>query len=399
MKKQIKIGIFGAFRGQAFMDALRNVDGAGVWAVCDKDPERIEESKPKCPDDTIFCSDYDELLNTGIDAVILCNYFHEHAPYAIRAMEKGIDVLSETMAASTLAECVALCRAVERTGRKYMMAENYPFMLCCHELKHVFDRGNLGAVVYSEGEYVHSMSMAERAKYRPFANHWRNRLPRVYYNSHALAPICYITGALPVSVTAMVASTKYDAEDVENDQDRVGIMLCRMSDGSISRTTGCAGMAPDGNWYRIGCVKGGIESVRGDESSVRVAYHPYSTPEGQKTSEIYKAQWRTNAEEAEKAGHGGGDFWVCYHFVKCLQGEEVPFFNVYRACNLAAVGILAWKGVLAGKGETYEIPDFADESQRKLLENDHFSPFYYEDGRKPMAPASLKEAGMLFYKK
>ena len=97
----------------------------------------------------ICCEDFDELLDSGIDAVMLCNYFHEHAEYAIKALKKGIHVLSETMAAPTPALCVELCRAVEESGCVYMLAENYPFSRACTELTRVCKRGNLGEIVFA----------------------------------------------------------------------------------------------------------------------------------------------------------------------------------------------------------------------------------------------------------
>ena len=43
---------------------------------------------------------------------------HQHAPFAIKAMEAELDVVSECTAAGTLTACVELVEAAERTGRK-----------------------------------------------------------------------------------------------------------------------------------------------------------------------------------------------------------------------------------------------------------------------------------------
>ena len=79
-----------------------------------------------------------------IDGVLLCNYFPDHAKCAIRAMERGIAVFSECTSAPTLAECVALVETAERTGAKYMIAENYPFSAAMLEMKRLVDGGSLG---------------------------------------------------------------------------------------------------------------------------------------------------------------------------------------------------------------------------------------------------------------
>ncbi len=49
-------------------------------------------------------TDYDRFLEHDIDAVILANCFHEHAPFAIKALEAGKHVMSECACNSTLGD-------------------------------------------------------------------------------------------------------------------------------------------------------------------------------------------------------------------------------------------------------------------------------------------------------
>ena len=111
----IKLGIFGLWRGGSFIHIINSLEGAVVHAVCDKNEAMVAEALKSCPDARV-CADFDELLDSGIDAVLLCNYFHQHAAYAIRAMKRGIHVFSECTAGATMKECVELCEAVEETG-------------------------------------------------------------------------------------------------------------------------------------------------------------------------------------------------------------------------------------------------------------------------------------------
>jgi len=151
MDREIRIGVFGTWRGRAYMKSLKLIDGVRVTALCDKMPQRIEEAKALCDGDVAIYDNFDEFINSGkFDAVLLCNYFHEHAQYAIPALERGIHVFSETMAASTMALCVALCRAVEKSGCIYMLGENYPFSRGCLEMKRQHEGGTLGKVLFAE---------------------------------------------------------------------------------------------------------------------------------------------------------------------------------------------------------------------------------------------------------
>ena len=149
MMGKLKIGVFGLWRGMEYVRQFHALPDTEIWAVCDSDEARVADAVKHCGSQIQVCKTYDDLLQSGIDAVVLCNYFCEHAPAAIRAMEHGIDVLSECTAAITLRECVELVEAVERTGRKYMLAENYPFSRPMREITNLVQGGTLGRILYA----------------------------------------------------------------------------------------------------------------------------------------------------------------------------------------------------------------------------------------------------------
>lgn len=123
-----------------------------------------------------------------MDAVIIANFFNEHAPYAIKALNADKHVISECAANITLAEGVALCRAVESTQKVYMIAENYCYTKFILEMRKIYQSGEIGRVLYAEGEYNHPMSTKEFNAIAPGRNHWRNLIPSTYYCTHATAP-------------------------------------------------------------------------------------------------------------------------------------------------------------------------------------------------------------------
>ena len=126
--KAVRIGVFGLHRGLSFVKNMKRIKNVTLVAVCEKLDSEIERSKEFLPEGTVICKDFEEFINIEMDAVVLANYFHEHAKYAIRFLEKGVHVLSETTAAPTLGECVELCQAVEKSGCKYMLAANTSWM-------------------------------------------------------------------------------------------------------------------------------------------------------------------------------------------------------------------------------------------------------------------------------
>ncbi|HET7559749.1 MAG TPA: Gfo/Idh/MocA family oxidoreductase, partial [Limnochordia bacterium] len=184
--KPIRVGVVGAGRGQSFARMAPQV-GLELVAVCDQWVEKLEQVGRAF--DVATYTDYDRFLEHDLDAVVLANYFHQHAPFAIKALAAGKHVMSETMACKTLAEGVALVRAVEASGKVYMFAENYPYSAPNQELQRLYRAGAIGEVRYAEGEYNHPMDRVTRLRIAPGLQHWRNNLAPTYYCSHALAPL------------------------------------------------------------------------------------------------------------------------------------------------------------------------------------------------------------------
>lgn len=376
MKKVIRIGVYGAGRGGSLIGNIYD-SGAEVAAICDRCPGAIAHYKevfPQCKDVAEY-ADFDEFIQHDMDAVLLANYFCEHAQYAIKAMRAGKHVLSETISNVTMAEGVELCRVKEETGMTYALLENYPFFKENLEMERLYKEGTLGEVVYAEGQYGHPMSAQTMNELAPGEHHWRNWTPRTYYITHALAPLMKMTDAMPTKVTAMAA---FHPELVKGTATRTGdgagIILCQTDKNAVFRIIGWSIYAPHGNWYSLYCTKGGVE-VNHSNDRMRVTYNDWTVPEGKEKSCEYDYDWPDPelGRLAESAGHGGGDFFVIYNFIKDLENNREPYWNVYRATATASVAILAWRSILNGK--SYDIPDFRREEDRRKYEHDRISPY------------------------
>ena len=138
--KKIKVGVFGAGRGMDIAMYFMMQD-CEVVALCERDKERAEKVLKKLPETAKIYDNFDEFINHEMDAVILGNNFHEHAPYAIKCFERGLHVFSECLSNSTMAEGVELIRAFEKSKSIYMIAENYPQMLFNREMKKLVEGG------------------------------------------------------------------------------------------------------------------------------------------------------------------------------------------------------------------------------------------------------------------
>jgi hypothetical protein len=217
----------------------------------------------------------------------------------------------------------------------------------------------------------------------------------------------HITGAFPKRVTAMAALDPKPEEKEKLQRgvpERAAIILTQNDDGSIFRVTGCAAFGHHENSYRICGTKGQMENLRDRSERVLLSYNSWDKPDEGENTRIYKPELIDEDKELiEKAGHGGGDFFVAREFLSCIREGRRPVFDVYFATTMASAAILSHRSILEG-GKPYDIPDFRKEEDRKAYENDTLSPFHGSDGTLPTITPSvmpeyhtLTEAGRARY--
>lgn len=393
--KNIRMGIFGCNRGMNFANHIM-MNNAEVVAVCDKEQRFLDSARKKLGDSVAYYSDFEEFFKHDMDAVLLANYFNEHTPYAIRFLEKGVHVLSECTPAGTMAECVELVEAAEKSSATYMICENYPFMAFNREITRICRGGTLGKFMFAEGEYNHP-GHGRDAKfariYIPYEQHWRNYLPATYYSTHALAPLMYATGAEPVRVTAFPIFAPPTEKIVcsKMNGDRTAIITTLNNDESVFRFTGCAGFGFEENSYRVCGTNGQVENLRGTGGKISLNYSWWEKPENiEENSTVYYPEKNDPDQELiEKAGHGGGDFIVTREFLTCLRENKRPLMDVYFATKMSAVAILAHRSLLE-YGQPYDVPDFRKQEDRDKWREDRSTPFYGPNGELPTIPSGSK---------
>lgn len=400
--RTVNLGIFGLGRGIGSYRAMLE-NGGKIIAVCDKDERKLKEARDFLGEGLATYTDFDAFIeHDGLEGIYLANYFDEHTPFAIKALEHNISVLSECTSNATMAEGVALVRAVKKSRAFYMLGENYQYMKFNLEMRRVYRSGKLGPCIFAEGEYNHPMDdFAKKWEpglkaLRPYGRHWRNRLPATYYITHSLAPLMYITGAVPRRVVGMTMHLP-DTEDTPFRHltgDRAGIMMIQNDDGSIFRVTGCARFGAHENSYRICGTRGQVENLRmgespdSRESQISLRYNYWQIPEGEEIATTYAPDWNDpESEKIERAGHGGADYLMMREFISCIREGRTPTVDVYFATAMASVAILGHRSVLNGN-IPYDVPDFRREEDCIAYENDTATPFYGRDGSKPTVRAS-----------
>ncbi len=345
-----------------------------VTAVCDADEAKARRAATELGATAYI--DFDRFLEHDMEAVLLANYFHEHAPYAIRALRSGKHVLSETTACFTLGEGAALVEAVEQSGKVYMLVENYAYFAYNMEMRRIYRTGALGEFRYGEGEYVHPIPSDFWNAISPGRNHWRNWMPMTYYCTHSLAPIMYITDAMPTGVNALVLPR--DEEDDEHFgktarvNDLGSVILATMDNGAVVKLL-WGQLRTQGAWTSLRCRRGMMENLRwGDPKMLRIRRESFECRRGECVEQTYTPDFPKPYDRLGLDGHGGADYVVLREFIDAVRGRRQPFFDVYRAVAMSAVGVQAYRSALAG-GASHEVPDFRVPAVRRKYRNDAWS--------------------------
>ncbi len=396
--REIRVGVVGLRRGMTFAGDMARHAGFKLVALCDVRADRLE-AQGKARQVAVY-TDYGKFLEHDMDAVVLANYFHQHAPFAVRALRAGFHVMSETAACHTLAEGVELGRAVEKSGRVYLFAENYAYMRHNQEMRRVFQTGALGSFMYGEGEYVHPMDADSGNRLSPGLGHWRNWIPATYYCTHALSPIMYITETWPAKVNGFVIRKAPDSPVTRlraSCGDAASMIAVRMDNRAVVKLLQVS-LRGENISTRIHAARGYLYGRGNQVTLVREQYHE---PRRYPQTMTYVPDFPSMHLLSMRAGHGGGDLFVMLAFAEAIRTGRPPFLDVYRGVAMSVVGILAYRSAL-NDSNTEVVPDFRREADRRRVANDHWSPdparrgpgqpWPSIDGRQPVSAQALARA-------
>ena len=374
--KRIRLGIWGLGRGGSFYNACRALN-FDIVAGCDFNRHMRDNFLTHNPG-AFVTDNADEFLARDFDAVLLATFCPAHADDAIACLKAGKHVISEVTSFHTMAEGVRLVEAVEKSGKVYNLAENYPFSEANMWLERRWKEGLFGELMYAEYEYVHEIlslcyTYIDGTPMNPGnqCHSWRSWINFHYYNTHSLGPMMHITGLRPTRVVSLPAQQRLPGYLMKDIHGMGGIApsLINMSNGAVVRNL-MGATTNDTHCHRIWGTKGSAQMI-GHGLQLRLG--------GAGNSPIFEVNphWDKLGDLAAATGHGGGDFWVMYFFARqILEGTPAPF-DIYSAADCTIPGILAYRSTIE-KGKPFDVPDFRDPAQRDAHSNDHFAQPRYD---------------------
>jgi len=144
-----RIGIlsFAHVHAHSYAAVLRRLARrARVVGLYDDDEERGRSQAAKFPE-AAYCSDPEELLDLGLDGVIVCSPNADHCRHVKAACRKVPNILCEKPLAATLGDAEALINACRREGARLMVAYPCRYVPAAGRARERIRNGDLGAIV------------------------------------------------------------------------------------------------------------------------------------------------------------------------------------------------------------------------------------------------------------
>ena len=344
-ERKIRVGIAGygvCGFGAAFH--FQDHPNVKVAAVADLDPDQCAELAKRCRCETMYPSCEELIEDDSLEAIFVATDAASHARLAIAALHAGKHVASAVPAVfGSLEDADLLFAAVKASDRKYMMFETSYFHEDLYCMREMYRAGDLGKVIYSEGEYWHYFAT-------PLAAHkgWRTGLPQQWYPTHSNAYYVGVTGGSFTEVSCM--GMRSTIEHLKPENNPFGnpfdteIALFRTSEGGMARMAVSWDTPGEGGERgRIrtekGTYSGTFQSGKQDDAPPLISRPPL--PPG-----------------VAAGGHGGSHGYLMSEFVEAILLDREPLVDVAQSLNMTVSGIVAHQSALKD-GELMKIPQYS----------------------------------------
>ena len=340
--RKIRVGIVGygvCKFGAAF--GFQDHPNVEVVAVSDLFPYRCAALAKACRCQQTYLSLEELVKDDRIEAVFVATDAPSHARHTIEVLRHGKHVASAVPAVfGSLGEAADLFAAVQSTGRKYMMFETSCFHEDLYAMRQIYLAGDLGKLVYAEGEYYHYME-------QPIDSYqgWRVGLPPQWYPTHSNAYYVGVTHGSFTEVSCMGMPSRVEHLQPANNRYRnqfgTEIALFRTTEGGTAR------MAVSWDTPGTGGEMGRIRGQRGTfygkyeglEKKLPVTRRPPLPP------------------GVAAGGHGGSHGHLMNEFVLSILLDRPPLVDVATALNMTVSGIVAHQSA-ERDGELLKIPQY-----------------------------------------
>lgn len=385
-EKPVRVAFIGVGnRGTGLLKVLLKIPATTVPAICDINEDHlnrgvglVQEAHGNTPEGYSRGEyDYRRMLERDdFDAVLIATPAVLHAEMAIDSMLAGKHVGSEVPGAYTMDECWGLVRTKEKTGKRYMLLENYNYARDRMMVYNMAHSGLFGDTYYAECSYIHDCSSLRFSSDGTLTWRGEAKVDRFgnLYPTHSLGPVSkwldINRGDRFVSLVSMMSKPAalhaYSVEHFGPDSEPakidwscgdMSITLIKTAKGRlITVYYDSDSPRPASIFYLIQGTKGMYDSRKGIYIDGVSPPHQWESVDKHRAAHEHE-YWKTRGKEAAATGHGGGDYFVVSDFVEMARHDLEPFVDVYDSAAWSSVMPLSAESIRNGNSSV-EVPDF-----------------------------------------
>jgi len=365
--KQFNVAMVGLGFGAEFIPIYQSHPNGNVHAICRRNEDELNQCGDRFGIERRYTKYADVLADPDVDYVHINSPIPDHAPMTLQALRAGKHVMCTVPMATTIEECEEICRVVQETGLKYMMAETVVYSREFLFLKQMYEQGELGQIQYMAASHPQDME--------GWPEYWERMIP-MHYATHVVSPVlglingraeyvsCFGSGAIDPKL-AEKSGNKYAVESCHikiQDSDVAAHIWRFLFDTArqYRESFDVYGTKKSFEWALIEGEPHVMHTAKVPEAEIpqRIESpdfaHLLPEPIQKFTQTIEDAD---HLSFVQGGGHGGSHPHMVHEMLSALLEDRDPWPNATLSANWTCVGICAHQSTQQG-GQIVKLPEF-----------------------------------------
>lgn len=402
-EKKVRLGFIGVgLRGRNHVEQALFRSDVEINAICDINQTELDKTlslikSQNRKEPAVYKNgehDFENMVKRDdLDGIIIATPWEWHVPMAIASMKAGKYTAVEVSATVTLQESWDLVNTFEKTGSHCMILENVCYRRDVMAVLNMVRQKMFGDLLHTQCGYQHDLREVKfndgkryygggvefgekaisEARWRTQHSVDRNG---DLYPTHGLGPVAemlninrgnrflYLTAMATKSMGLHNYIVKNGGEDHPNAKvkfklgDVVTTNIKCVNGETITITHDTNGPRPYSLGFRVQGTNGLWMNDGNHIYLEGISKKAHTWDDFKEYQEKYDHPlWKTHAQSAENAGHGGIDFFVIRAFIESIKRNVAPPIDVYDAAVWSAISPLSEESIAKGSAPV-KIPDF-----------------------------------------
>ncbi len=367
--KQFNAAMVGLGFGAEFIPIYKDHPHANITAACRRNELALNKTCDEFGIDKRYTQYEDVLADPDIDFVHVNSPIEDHAWMSAEALKAGKHVMCTVPMARTIEDCEKVCKLVEDTGLKYMMAETVVYSREFLFVKQLYESGALGDVQYMAASHPQDMD--------GWPDYWARMVP-MHYATHVVSPCLGLVNGLAEYVSCFGSGQVRDAIKQSSGYNQ-SVQSChiKIKDSPVvahiwrflydtarqyRESFDVYGTKKSFEWTLVEDEPMVIHTAKKPEKDIPEKVEvpdfahllPASIQKYTLPAEIHDAE---HLSFVQGGGHGGSHPHLVHEFVSALLEDRDPWPNAVQSANWTCVGLCAHESALKG-GQNVKLPQF-----------------------------------------